>query len=141
MEILFDSGKLEIIDDYAHHPTEISKTLEIIRKTRRDSKIVVIFEPHRFSRTKYCWNSFLHCFNQADELLLGPIYPASEKPIAEIKSDRMVEDINRLHPNFAKKLSNLDEISLPVDDGRKISLVTLGAGSIGKKIRKFVEKL
>lgn len=141
LEILFDNGQLEIIDDYAHHPTEISKTLEIVRKTRKDSKIIVIFEPHRFSRTKYCWNFFLHCFNHADKLFLGPVYPASERPIAEINSERMVEDINRLHPNFAEKLNNLDEIPLPMNDCGKISLVTLGAGSIGKKIREFIKKL
>ena len=141
LEVLFDNGKMEIIDDYAHHPTEISKTLEIIRKTRKNSKIIAIFEPHRFSRTKYCWNSFLHCFNHADKLFLGPIYPASERPIPEINSERMVDDINRLHPNFAEKLDNLDEITLPAYDVPRVTLVTLGAGSIGKKIRNFIKRL
>ncbi|MCY4523113.1 MAG: UDP-N-acetylmuramate--L-alanine ligase [Halobacteriovoraceae bacterium] len=141
LDILFDNGKLEVIDDYAHHPTEINKTLEIIRNTRKDSTIIVVFEPHRFSRTKYCWNSFLHCFNHADRLFLGPIYPASEKPIDGINTERMVEDINHLHPNFARLLNNLDEMPLSLDDYGKVSLVTLGAGSIGKKVREFIKRL
>ena len=140
LEVLFDNDRLEIIDDYAHHPTEISKTLQILRETRRDSKIVVIFEPHRFTRTKYCWDMFLHCFNQADLLFLCPIYPAGENPIPGIDSKRMADDINNLHPGLARDLENLN--TLPVIETRqKVSLITLGAGSIGRKIRKLTKSL
>ena len=141
LEVLFNNGQWEVIDDYAHHPTEISKTLETIRETRRDSKIIVVFEPHRFGRTKHCWDAFLHCFNHADKLFLGPIYPAREEAIPGIDSKRLANDINRLHPGLARELDHLDDFPSPSNYPGKVTIVALGAGSIGKKVRNFVKSL
>ena len=100
-------------------------------------KKIAIFEPHRFSRTKDCWNEFLHCFNDVDELYMCPIYPASEAPISGITSERLVEDINRLHPGLAKtiELKDLDKV---IRSNNNSTIMTLGAGSIGRVIREWV---
>lgn len=136
-QILHKTPDAEIIDDYGHHPTEIAVTLKTIRDTRK-GKVIAIFEPHRFSRTRDCWNEFLHCFNSADELYLSPIYPASEKPIPGIESERLVQDINKLHPGFAKHISSLDEMDKVIKANKGASFAVMGAGSIGRKIREWV---
>jgi UDP-N-acetylmuramate--alanine ligase len=138
-QLLFKEGSFELVDDYGHHPTEIASTLKIVKDTRADYKKIVIFEPHRFTRTRDCWDQFLHCFNDADELYLLPIYAASETPIDGISTDRLVEDINRLHPHLAKKLKSMDELGSVIESHKKDKtiVVTLGAGSIGKVARKW----
>ena len=81
--MLISESEFEILDDYAHHPTEISTTLKAVKETRPNNKIIAIFEPHRYTRTRDCWDRFLHCFNYADELYLCPIYGASEDSIEQ----------------------------------------------------------
>ena len=68
-----------IIDDYGHHPTEIHSTLDTINKLYPRKKIVMIFQPHRFSRTKAYWQLFLDVFKKLDQIILLPTYPAGEK--------------------------------------------------------------
>ncbi|MCK5882228.1 MAG: UDP-N-acetylmuramate--L-alanine ligase [Bacteriovoracaceae bacterium] len=139
-QILHTSDELEIIDDYAHHPTEIVSTLKAVKETRPTRKVLVVFEPHRYSRTRDCWKDFFHCFNHADELYLCPIYAASEAVIEGISAERLVSDINSFHPNQARALSSLEEIEKVIakNKGEKLTLVTLGAGAIGRNIREFV---
>lgn len=141
-QTLRTSGNFEIIDDYAHHPTEIDTTLKTMKETRPEQKLVVVFEPHRYSRTKDCWDNFLHCFNHADEVYISPIYPANEKPIPGIDSDRLIADINHLHPKLVSKLSNINKIESIVSkyENEKVTLVTLGAGTIGREIRNVTDK-
>ena len=138
-QLLFKEKGFELVDDYGHHPTEIASTLRIVKDTRADYKKIVVFEPHRFTRTRDCWDQFLHCFNDADELYLLPIYAASETPIDGISTDRLIEDINRLHPQFAKKIKSIDELGSVIESHKndKTIFVTLGAGSIGKAARKW----
>jgi UDP-N-acetylmuramate--alanine ligase len=138
-QLLFKEEGFEVVDDYGHHPTEIASTLRIVKDTRADYKKIVIFEPHRFTRTRDCWDQFLHCFNDADELYLLPIYAASESPLDGITTDRLIEDINRLHPMFARKIASIEELGQVIESHKnnKTIVVTLGAGSIGKSARKW----
>lgn len=138
-QLLFKENSFEVVDDYGHHPTEISSTLRIVKDTRADYKKIVIFEPHRYTRTRDCWTQFLHCFNDADELYLLPIYAASEQPIDGISTERLIEDINRMHPNFANKLNSINDLEKLIESKKadKTIVVTLGAGSIGKAARKW----
>lgn len=138
-QLLLKDKTFEVVDDYGHHPTEIASTLKIVKDTRDDYKKIVIFEPHRYTRTRDCWNQFLHCFNDADELYLLPIYAASENEIDGISTDRLIEDINQLHPNFAKKVDSINDLVGLIEAQRaeKTIVVTLGAGSIGKTVRKW----
>lgn len=140
-QLLYGKDTFEVIDDYGHHPTEISSTLKILKETRSDYRKIVIFEPHRFTRTRDCWNQFLHCFNDADELFLLPIYPASELPIDGISTDRLIDDINKLHPLFASKIESIGDIGKTIDElrGPKTIIVTLGAGAISKAARNWAQ--
>lgn len=138
---LLVNDKLEIVDDYGHHPTEIKATVETLRSLKKE-KIVVIFEPHRYTRTKLCWAEFLHCFNSADEVLIAPIYPASEAEIPGINTTKLVEDINKLHPGLAVAIPNLENLHQTIEaklTHEKVIFLSMGAGSIGKRIRDAVK--
>ena len=138
MQKLYESNDLNVVDDYAHHPTELEATISALREVNDSGTLVGVFEPHRFSRTKDCWKEFLHCFNKLDKLYLLPIYPASEDPIPGIDSSRLAEDINSLHPGLANCVSELDEVQeLSTKSGADI-IVSMGAGSIGRKIREHL---
>ena len=138
-QLLHKENTFEVIDDYGHHPTEIASTLKIVKETRPDYRKIVIFEPHRYTRTRDCWNQFLHCFNDADKLYLLPIYAASEQIIDGISTDRLIEDINAKHPNFANKIKSIDDLVgvIEAQKAEKTVVITLGAGSIGKTARKW----
>lgn len=88
---------ISVYDDYGHHPTEIRATLEACRDRFPNRRIVVMFQPHRYSRTQFCWNEFLTCFSEADLLFVTDIYPAGEKPIAGVTGEALTESIK--HPN------------------------------------------
>lgn len=141
-QTLFENSKAQVIDDYGHHPTEICSTLRATRSCFPDRKLTVFFEPHRFTRTKDCWDEFLHCFNFADRVFLKPIYPASEDPIAGITSKRLAKDINALHPGLVELLEEADEMYDHLDKlvEEDTVIVTLGAGAIGRRIREWVQK-
>jgi UDP-N-acetylmuramate--alanine ligase len=140
-QLLFKENNFEVVDDYGHHPTEIASTLKTVKETRPDFKKVVIFEPHRFTRTRDCWTQFLHCFNDADELYLLPIYPASEQPIDGITTERLIEDINKLHPQFSHKVESINDVGSVIDKvkNQNTIVVTLGAGAISKAARKWAK--
>ena len=71
-----------MVDDYGHHPTEIRATLEALRTARAPAARVVLFQPHRYTRTQHLWDEFCRAFHQADVLLLTDVYAAGEEPIA-----------------------------------------------------------
>jgi UDP-N-acetylmuramate--alanine ligase len=125
---------ITVLDDYGHHPTEIRATLNAARGCWPDRRIVVVFQPHRFSRTKALFEEFTTAFYQADSLLLLPIYAASEDPIEGIDSGHLMEGIKgkghrevRLVSDRAQVIPSLREILRPGD-----VLVTLGAGDVWK---------
>jgi UDP-N-acetylmuramate--alanine ligase len=145
-EKLHESKNLIVFDDYGHHPTEIKATLKSVREIYSDRNIVCVFEPHRFTRTKKCWMDFVSCFDDADELLLCPIYPASEKPIEGITSDNLSKDINTKPGNQSTVGQNLKEIFAKVESrfiqkNENIVVIALGAGSIGREVREWVKQL
>lgn len=78
------------IDDYGHHPAEIRAVISALKEKFPDKKIVVLFQPHRFSRTKILLKEFGKCFTGANEVILLPIYPAGEKPIPNVSSEKLV---------------------------------------------------
>jgi UDP-N-acetylmuramate--alanine ligase len=135
-EKFFSSARrLRVIDDYGHHPTEIRAVLETARQTN-PKRILTLFQPHRYSRTKLCWDDFLSCFEKSDILVLLPIYAASEEPLAGITSILLAEAI-RERPGSVLTVKNVDSAEDALEwvmknhqDGDLI--LTLGAGSITK---------
>jgi UDP-N-acetylmuramate--alanine ligase len=131
MERRGEAGGVTVLDDYGHHPTEIKATLQALKERYPDRRRVVVFQPHRFSRTQLLADSFADSFADASELVLLDIYAASEKPLNGVTSDWLAEKIRRRRP--AARLTN--------DQGPKALkgilksgdvLLTLGAGDVWK---------
>ncbi len=139
MQLLVEGEGFKVIDDYAHHPTELRATIGAVEKIKGSEKVVGIFEPHRFSRTKECWKDFVHSFSLLDKIYLLPIYPASEEPIEGINSTNLASEINSLYPGLALTVESINEVS-ELDRKHDCTILTMGAGSIGKKIRDYLEE-
>jgi UDP-N-acetylmuramate--alanine ligase len=139
LEKLYEKDQFLVIDDYGHHPTEVRATISSIRSVD-DRPLCVIFEPHRFTRTQNLWNEFQECFEGVDELYLAPIYAASEKPIDGISSEALVSEMI-LKGRKVHYLPSLDEMKSLLNERKHKNylFVTLGAGSISKKIRDLVK--
>lgn len=140
---VFEEGGFEVIDDYGHHPTEIFETIKTASSSRKNKEIVVVFEPHRYTRTKACWAQFLHCFNNADKVFIAPIYPANEEPISGINSNSLSNDINQLHPNLCESFDDWDTVKNFIKEAKKkdVLLLALGAGSVGRRVKDIVSAL
>ena len=85
LEIKGKVADITVVDDYGHHPTEIKETLAAARQVWK-GRLIVVFQPHRFTRTKALFDEFTTAFTDADMLILNDIYPASEEPISGINS-------------------------------------------------------
>lgn len=124
-----------LFDDYAHHPTEIKKTLEAFQKTYPDKKILCIFQPHTYSRTKKLFEQFINSFNQADELMLVDIYSSlREQPDPSVSSLLLKEKILAKRQNV-EYFSNFPDMVKYVADKEyddKWIILTMGAGDIYK---------
>ncbi len=118
---------IRIIDDYGHHPTEITVTLQAARRYAGDGRVLVIFQPHRYSRTQAFLDDFAVSLDLADDVTLLEIYAASEKPIHGVSSSLIAEKMSRGHfiPNFASASERDIEMAKPGD-----VIITLGAGDV-----------
>ena len=125
-----NTEKLVYIDDYAHHPEEVSKTIDTTKELYPLRKLIVVFQPHLYSRTKDLANEFAESLQRADDLVLLDIYPAREKPIIGIDSYMLLE----LCDNPKKEVCSKDKL-LSILDNKEIDvLLTLGAGDIGNLV-------
>ncbi|WP_373517910.1 UDP-N-acetylmuramate--L-alanine ligase [Pricia sp.] len=125
------------IDDYAHHPTEINAVYEAISEMHPGKEILVVFQPHLYSRTRDFADDFAKSLSQFDSILLLDIYPAREKPMAGITSEWLLEKIDRPKKKVIGKSKLIKEIKKQNPE----ILVTLGAGDIGLEIQKLTEEL
>lgn len=134
-----EAREVKVYDDYGHHPTEVRATLQAFREKFPKNRLVVYFQPHRYSRTQHCWHDFMTAFSQADVLWLTDIYAAGEMPIPGISSEKLAPEIKHDHV-----------IYLPKDDkaqGRILAelkngdvFITLGAGDGWKLGMEILEK-
>ncbi len=130
-----------VIDDYGHHPAEITATLTTAKSCYPDRRLVVLFQPHRFTRTQALFGDFCKSFEEVDELVLTEIYPASEKPIPGVSGQSLAQGIRQVSktkvtyvPDFDAALHTLQAMLRPGD-----VLITLGAGSVWKVGVQFLE--
>lgn len=122
---------IKVIDDYAHHPTEIKTTVESAKRAS-NSRLVAVFQPHRYSRLKGLWNEFLTSFDYADKLVVLDVYAASEKPIKEADSSVFAQKINHKDATYiGGTMEEVAEKLLPLLAPSDIVL-TLGAGDVTK---------
>ncbi len=130
-------GKMQngalVYDDYAHHPTEIKATLQGFREKYRKWRIVVVYQPHLYSRTKSLLNDFAQAFADADEVIVAPIYAARETPDPEISSEILADKIRAHNPNVHAG-ANFAEIENYLRDTitENDLVVTMGAGDVYK---------
>jgi len=122
-----EAGGVKVYDDYGHHPTEVRATLQAFKEKFDKSRVVVYFQPHRYSRTEHCWTDFKSCFSQADYLFLGDIYSAGEQALPGITSERLTTEINLEKKTYAPKDGNLTNLILSELKTGDVFL-TLGAG-------------
>jgi UDP-N-acetylmuramate--alanine ligase len=130
---LADGGRFTLIDDYGHHPAEMAATLEAARGAFPGRRIVLAFQPHRFSRTRDLFEDFVKVLSTADAVLLAEVYAAGEAPIVAADGRslaRAVRVAGKVEPLFVEDIGEMpDAIRRIAADGDVI--VTMGAGSIG----------
>jgi UDP-N-acetylmuramate--alanine ligase len=125
------------IDDYAHHPTEINAVHQAVRELYPDEKVLAVFQPHLFSRTKDFVDGFAKSLSQFDEIILLDIYPARELPIEGITSQWLMDKMT----NSNRKLVSKNDLvsAIKASDARVI--VTIGAGDIGELVQPIKDSL
>jgi UDP-N-acetylmuramate--alanine ligase len=127
------SGRLTLVDDYGHHPTEVAATLEAARQGWPDRRVVLVFQPHRYTRTRDLLDDFAQVLSGADALLVAEVYPAGEAPIAGADAKalcRAIRSRGRVEPVLLKSLDELPESLAGVARDGDVVLL-MGAGSIG----------
>jgi UDP-N-acetylmuramate--alanine ligase len=142
LEIKGTVGDITVVDDYGHHPTEVKATLAAARQVWK-GRLIVVFQPHRFTRTKALFNEFTQAFGDADLLILNDIYPASEEPIAGVNSQALCEAIRKtgnLRVEYIAQVEGTIEFLLNTVRP-KDTVITLGAGSIYKIGEAFLKQL
>ncbi|PIQ86614.1 MAG: UDP-N-acetylmuramate--L-alanine ligase, partial [Candidatus Omnitrophica bacterium CG11_big_fil_rev_8_21_14_0_20_43_6] len=142
LEVKFRSEKYLVIDDYAHHPSEIKATLAAIANLEVKRKIVV-FQPHRFSRTQLLLDDFAGAFTRADYLIITDIYAASEKPIEGVNAPALLEKLKKADPSkevlYLPKEEILLHLLVMIQEGDLV--ITLGAGDIVRVSDALAQKL
>jgi UDP-N-acetylmuramate--alanine ligase len=146
MEIVANiDGKILIMDDYAHHPTEIKATLSALRNSWENRRIIVVFQPHRYTRTKLLAEKFGKVFFDADQVVITDIYSANEPPISGISGETIFNEIKKANHSYVKYIPSKDnilsflyEIVQPGD-----VIITIGAGDIwtvGQELAKQLKR-
>ncbi|MGE0468682.1 MAG: UDP-N-acetylmuramate:L-alanine ligase [Candidatus Nitrospira kreftii] len=128
-----ETGGVMVVDDYGHHPTEVKATLAAA-KQGWDRRIVVLFQPHRYTRTRDCIGDFAHAFDDADAVFMTEVYPAGEQPIPGVSGAILAETVRSAgHPSvtFIEQKETLPDQVLPFLKSGDLVL-TMGAGDIWK---------
>lgn len=134
------------IDDYAHHPTEVAAVLKTAKETLQgtDGRVIVVFQPHRYTRLQALWEPFSQCFDEADKVILTDVYAAHEDPIDGVTSEAFINSLehpdkkyiatplNENKPDFSVVVSHIKEIAQPGD-----LILSMGAGTITSLFRNW----
>jgi UDP-N-acetylmuramate--alanine ligase len=142
LEIKGRVGDVTVVDDYGHHPTEIKETLKAMRQIWKN-RLIVVFQPHRFTRTKALFDEFTKAFSNVDILILNDIYPASEEPIDGINSAVLCRAIRKAGQKHVEYIPSAEEtIEYLVNTVKaKDTVATIGAGSIYKIGEALIKQL
>lgn len=135
------AGKVMLIDDYGHHPTEVGATIKTIRTGWPNKRIVMVFQPHRYTRIRDLHNDFAHVLSRVDVLLMLDVYPAGEEPIIGADSlslCRAIHNIGQITPILVANISALPSIlAISLQDNDLILMQ--GAGTVGKIARNLAD--
>lgn len=139
-DIATHNGSFTLIDDYGHHPVEMAATIAAARGAYPDKRLVLAFQPHRYSRTRDCFEDFVQVLSQADLVLLTEVYPAGEEPIVAADGRALMRALRiegKVEPVFVEDIQDMPAAiyhNVQDDD----VLVCMGAGSIGKLPEKLL---
>ena len=136
-----DGGKATLIDDYGHHPVEMAATLAAARGAFPGRRLVLAFQPHRYSRTRDCFEDFVKVLSTVDTLLLAEIYAAGEAPIVAADGRALARSLRvtgKVEPVFVEDIAAMPQTILDVARTGDV-ILTMGAGSIGGVPGKLVE--
>jgi len=141
IKIKLDDERIIIVEDYAHHPTEIKRTLEAARSCGYD-RLICVFQPHRYTRTKLLMNEFTRCFEAVDCLIVTDIYAAGERPLEGIDAKLLYRNISSRLNKRVEFLAK-EEIPLRIEEILRPGdfVIVLGAGDITKVCDELVKRL
>lgn len=141
-DVAIDGGTFTLIDDYGHHPVEMAATLAAARGAFPGRRIVLAFQPHRYTRTRDCFEDFARVLSTVDVLLLADVYPAGEAPIVAADGRSLARAIRvagKVEPVFVESIDDMPAaIRAAVQPGDVV--ITMGAGSIGGVPAKLLER-
>jgi len=139
-EIVKQSDELTLIDDYGHHPVEIKASLKTVKEIWPASRLIVIFQPHRYSRTKSLMKDFWSSFNDADHLFVMDIFSAGESPLDKVHASTIVEGARECGHKNAKYIKSQNDLNKELHSLAKHGdvLMTLGAGDVWRLGRDFL---
>lgn len=138
----FDTGRgsVKLMDDYGHHPTEVAATIQAVRAAWPEKRVVMCYQPHRYTRTRDLYDDFTKVLSEVDTLLLLDVYAAGEKPISGADGRALAQSIrqrNKVDPIFVKEPSDLPaELANIIQDGDVV--ITQGAGNINSVLKTLV---
>lgn len=142
LEIVSARGGITIMNDYGHHPAEIRATLRAVRDGwgAEITRLITVFQPHRYTRTRDCFVEFIDAFSDADQLFMMDIYSAGEEPIEGVSGKRLADAISHPSKEFIESSGDLFERLAPTLQSGDLVLF-LGAGSVGALSQRFCETL
>jgi UDP-N-acetylmuramate--alanine ligase len=126
-------GQMSLVDDYGHHPKEVQATIKAMREGWPDKRLVMVFQPHRYSRTRDLYEDFVEVLSQVDCLFLLDVYAAGETPLINADSKSLARSIRQrgqIEPIYVSEIEQLSELlATQLEDGDMV--LTQGAGNIG----------
>ena len=132
-DVALGDGKFTLVDDYGHHPAEMAATISAARGAFPNRRLVLAFQPHRYTRTRDCFEDFVKVLSSVDALLLTEVYPAGEAPIVAADGRalaRAVRVAGKIEPVFVEQIGDLPAAILAVVTNGDV-VITMGAGSVG----------
>ena len=133
-ELRLAGGSVELVDDYGHHPTEVRATLESSRQVWPGRRVVMIYQPHRYSRTRDLYEDFVAVLSRCDVLLLLDVYAAGEEPVPGADSRSLARSIRQrgqLDPIFVEQIEDVPAVLSRIAEEGDV-VITQGAGNIGR---------
>lgn len=134
LELKGEINNIKIMDDYGHHPTEIITTIKVAKQSWPNRRLIIAFQPHRFTRTQALFNEFSTAFINSDYLIILPVYSAGETPIKGINSETLLDSIKKNGHNNAVYINSKKEAKTYLKEQLKENdlLITMGAGDVYK---------
>lgn len=139
-----NTAKVTMVDDYAHHPTELNASIQSIRRLFPHRRLVAVFQPHLFTRTRDFADAFARVLAQADEVILLPIYPARELPIEGVNSEMLMDKIRcagNENVSVVEKADLVAALRERVEKEGEYAIITLGAGDIDRLVQPVADCL